>query len=74
MFTARGAQLPLRTKSAAKVLQIFEINKALRVKNKFIYIFSGKDLLFAQLCERTFGGTLHTSREDRRYTNICKKK
>ncbi len=56
MFTARGAQLPLRTKSAAKLLQIFGIYKDLTVKNKFIYVFSGKDLLFAQLCECKFGG------------------
>jgi len=45
-------------KSAAKVQQIFEIYKDLTEKIEFIYIFNGKDLLFAQLCERSFEGSL----------------
>jgi hypothetical protein len=32
MFTAQGAQLPLRTKSAAKVLLFFDIGKLLEKK------------------------------------------
>ena len=44
--------------SAAKVQQIFGIHKDLTVKIKFIYIFSEKSLLFAQLCDCTFEGSL----------------
>ena len=35
MFTAQGAQLPLRTKSAAKVLLFFDIGKPARVFSSF---------------------------------------
>ena len=41
---------------AAKLLQKFGINKDLTVKIKFILIFSGKYWVFAQGCERKFGG------------------
>ena len=64
----------------AKLLKIFGIYKDLTVKIKFIYIFSGKCLLFARLCDCNLGGTLLLSREDRhyykyfKYTSICTKK
>jgi len=48
---------PGRSFSAAKLLQKFGINKDLTVKIKFILIFSGKYWVFAQGCERKFGGT-----------------
>jgi len=58
----------LFSNSGAKLLQIFEIYKDFTVKNKFIYDFSGKFLLFAQLCgaivplwlRTNFGETLHS--------------
>ena len=43
---------------AAKIQQNFEIYKGFAVKNKFIYIFSVKDVLFAQLCECIFEVTV----------------
>ena len=41
---------------AANLQQKFGINKDLTVKIKFILIFSGKYWVFAQGCERKFGG------------------
>jgi hypothetical protein len=43
-------------KWGAKVQQIFGISKDLTIKIKFIYIFSEKDLIFAQVCDCTFEG------------------
>ena len=43
-----------KQKSAAKLQQIFVIHKDLTIKMKFIPIFSGKALLLARLCDRTF--------------------
>jgi len=46
----------MQIKSAANLLQKFGIHKDLTVKIKFIWIFSGKSLLFAQTSECKFGG------------------
>ena len=49
---------------AAKLLQKFGINKDLTVKIKFILIFSGKYWVFAQGCERKFGGKIPNNRQN----------
>ena len=46
------------SKSAAKLQQNFGIHKDLAVKMKIYLFFMDKDLLFAQKCDRNFGGTL----------------
>ena len=56
----------MHTKSATKLLQIFGIYKDLTVKIEFIRVFSGKYLLFAQLCDCTFeGGASFRFRKER---------
>lgn len=49
-------------KLGTKLLQIFGIHKDLTVKIKYIWIFNGKSLVLAQLCERNFGGMCNRRR------------
>ena len=56
MISIYSAYPPFCAKLRTKIQQIFGIYKDLAVKIKYIWIFNGKSLVLAQLCERNFGG------------------